>query len=202
MGVVLSRYLIRHELGARRRFGWYFLDDYAEWLGQREEQIADILALSPEQTADGKLQLAVVVAEAKYIDAANLGPKRKELQKQLRDTIRRINAAIFGDPGRLDRDLWLSRFSDLMLNGIQFPANSPLTWRRGGGRCGTAIATSSCEDIRMSSCQGHAIRPSAQTSLLWQRLRSRIRKCTRARNCETSCGTTGLAVTRRPFDAR
>ncbi len=43
MGVVLSRYMIRHELGAGRRFGWYFLDDYAEWLGQREEQIADVL---------------------------------------------------------------------------------------------------------------------------------------------------------------
>ena len=62
MGVVLSRYMIRHELGATRRFGWYFLDDYAEWLGQREEQIADILALTPEQTPDGKLQLAVILA--------------------------------------------------------------------------------------------------------------------------------------------
>lgn len=140
MGVVLSRYMIRHELGARHRFGWYFLDDYAEWLGQREEQIADILALSPEQTADGKLQLAVMVAESKYIDAASLATKRKESQKQLRDTVRRVNDAIFGDPRRLDRDLWLSRFSDLMLNGIQFPANSPIdlvAWRRAvrNGEC-------------------------------------------------------------------
>ena len=126
MGVVLSRYMIRHELGATRRFGWYFLDDYAEWLGQREEQIADILAISPEQTPDGKLQLAVITAESKYIDAASVAAKRKESQKQLRDTVRRINDAIFGDPKRLDRDLWLSRFSDLMLNGIQFPANSPI----------------------------------------------------------------------------
>ncbi|MBI4027034.1 MAG: DNA translocase FtsK [Verrucomicrobia bacterium] len=133
MGVVLSRYMIRHELGANRRFGWYFLDDYAEWLGQREERIADILALTPEQTADGKFQLAVIIAESKYIDHASLAAKRKESQKQLRDTVRRINDAIFGEPGRLDRDLWLSRFSDLMLNGIQFPANSPLdlaAWRR------------------------------------------------------------------------
>jgi S-DNA-T family DNA segregation ATPase FtsK/SpoIIIE len=133
MGVVLSRYMIRHELGTERRFGWYFLDDYAEWLGQREEQIADILALTPEETPDGKLQLAVIISEAKYIDAASLATKRKESQKQLRDTVRRINDAIFGDPKRLDRDLWLSRFSDLMLNGIQFPANSPIdlaAWRR------------------------------------------------------------------------
>ncbi len=138
MGVVLSRYMIRHELGATRRFGWYFLDDYAEWLGQREEQIADILALTPEQTPDGKLQLAVIVSESKYIDHASLSAKRKESQKQLRDTVRRIHDAIFGDPQRLDRDLWLSRFSDLMLNGIQFPANSPIdlsAWRK-AVRCG------------------------------------------------------------------
>lgn len=141
MGVVLSRYMTRHELGTNRRFGWYFLDDYAEWLGQREEQIADILALTPEQTPDGKLQLAVIISESKYIDHASLAVKRKESQKQLRDTVRRINDAIFGDPKRLDRDLWLSRFSDLMLNGIQFPANSPIdlaAWRRAvrDGECG------------------------------------------------------------------
>ena len=141
IGIVLSRYMIRHEIGTERRFGWYFLDDYAEWLGQREEQIADILALAPEQTADGKLQLAVTIAESKYIDAANLAAKRKESQKQLRDTVRRINDALFGNPKRLDRELWLSRFSDLMLNGIQFPANSPIdlaAWRRAvrEGRCG------------------------------------------------------------------
>jgi S-DNA-T family DNA segregation ATPase FtsK/SpoIIIE len=133
--------MIRHELGATRRFGWYFLDDYAEWLGQREEQIADILALTPEETPDGRLQLGVVIAESKYIDCASLAAKRKESQKQLRDTVRRINDAIFGDPKRLDRDLWLSRFSDLMLNGIQYPANSPIdlaAWRRAVryGECG------------------------------------------------------------------
>lgn len=141
IGVVLSRYMIRHEIGTARRFGWYFLDDYAEWLGQREEQIADILALAPEQTADGQLQLAVVIAESKYIDIGNLFAKRKESQKQLRDTVRRINDALFGNPKRLDRELWLSRFSDLMLSGIQFPANSSIdlaAWRRAvrEGRCG------------------------------------------------------------------
>ncbi len=144
MGVVLSRFMIRHEIGSDKRFGWYFLDDYADWLGQNEEQIADILALTPEQTMDGKFLLAVTVAESKYIDAANLAAKRKESQKQLRDTMRRAHDAIFGDPKRLDRDLWLSRFSDLMLNGIQFPANSPIdlaTWRRvvREGQCGMLL---------------------------------------------------------------
>jgi S-DNA-T family DNA segregation ATPase FtsK/SpoIIIE len=133
MGVVLSQYLIKHEIGAKRYLGWYFLDDYAEWLGQREQQIADLLALSPEKTSEGKMRLAVIVSESKYIDFNSLSPKRKESQKQLRDTMKRIGDAIFGDPTRLDRDLWLSRFSDLILNGIQFPASSEIDlsiWRR------------------------------------------------------------------------
>jgi DNA segregation ATPase FtsK/SpoIIIE, S-DNA-T family len=133
IGVVLSRYLIRYELGSDQLFGWYFLDDYSEWLGQREEQIADVLALNPQYGAQGKLQLAVVVTEAKYIDAPSLGAKRKESQKQLRDTVKRISDAVFGNPERLDRALWLSRLSDLILDGVQLPASSQLNlsdWRR------------------------------------------------------------------------
>lgn len=133
MGVVLSRYLIHHELGRDRYLGWYFLDDYADWLGQREQQTADILVLSPQVNKQGRLQLAVVISEAKYIDAASLAGKRKESQKQLRDTVKRINDALFGNPERLDRDLWLARLSDLILDGIRFPASANLTltdWRR------------------------------------------------------------------------
>lgn len=141
MGIVLSRYLVRHELGLDRYYGWYFLDDYADWLGQREEQIADILALSPERTPEGIYRLAVIITEAKYIDAANLAAKRKESQKQLRDTMKRINEAVFGSPARLDRELWLARLSDLILDGVQFPASANINladWRR-------AIRDGDCE---------------------------------------------------------
>ena len=133
IGVVLSKYLIQREVGDNRYFGWYFLDDYANWLGQKEEQIADILALSPEEAPDGSKRLAVVISESKFIDHTNLAVKRKESQKQLRQTLDRIAKALFGDPGRLDRDIWLSRFSDMVLNGIHFPANAQLRlseWRR------------------------------------------------------------------------
>jgi len=141
MGIVLSRFLIQQELGTGSYFGWYFLDDYAEWLGQREEQIADILALVPHTSVGGKMRLAVVVCESKFISAENLSSKRKESQKQLRDTMRRINDAIFGDPRRLDRALWLSRFSDLVLTGIRVPAGASIDlekWRR-------AIRSGNCE---------------------------------------------------------
>lgn len=133
MGIVLSRYLVRSELGAGRHFGWYFLDDYASWLGQREEQIADVMALSPEEV-DGRLRLTTLVVESKYIDAASLAAKRRESQNQLRHTVRRIREAVFGAPHRLDRELWLARLSDLLLDGVQFPASANLdldSWRRG-----------------------------------------------------------------------
>lgn len=141
MGIVLSRYLLRHELGPDRIYGWYFLDDYADWLGQREEQIADILALSPEIASDGQLRLAVLVAESKYVESSAVASKRKESQKQLRDTMRRIDEAVFGSPERLDRELWLARLSDLILDGVQFPASARVNlsdWRR-------AVREGSCE---------------------------------------------------------
>ena len=141
MGIVLSRYLLRNELGLDRLYGWYFLDDYADWLGQREEQIADILALSPEVTADGQFRLAVLITESKYIDSSAVAAKRKESQKQLRDTMKRVYEAVFGSPQRLDRELWLARLSDLILDGVQFPASARVNlsdWRR-------AIREGACE---------------------------------------------------------
>jgi len=126
MGVVLSYFLVRQELGQDKRMGCYFLDDYAEWLGEEGEQIADLLVISPEILPDGTRQLSIVVTEAKYIGDSSFAEKRKESQKQLRDSIRRIEQALFGDPPRLDRDLWLSRFSDLLLTGIPYSAGDPV----------------------------------------------------------------------------
>lgn len=132
IGVVLSRFLARQSLESDRLVGWYFLDDYASWLGAREETQADILALSPALDEAGQLVLRILVTEAKYVDAVSYAAKRKESEKQLRDTVRRIIDATT-EPNRMDRDSWLSRLGDLLLDGIQVPAASsvPLTeWRR------------------------------------------------------------------------
>ena len=133
IGVVLSRFLIFHELSDNDYFGWYFLDDYAEWLGLREGRIADILALSPSHTQDGKLRLDIVVSEAKYINASNLSAKKKESQRQLQDTFKRISDTIFGQPEHLDKPILLARLSDLVIDGIQLPASTNINlsdWRR------------------------------------------------------------------------
>ncbi|MFC0589605.1 FtsK/SpoIIIE domain-containing protein [Novosphingobium aquiterrae] len=133
IGVVLSRYLANRELGTQRQVGWYFLDDYAAWLGAREETQADILALAPREKADGRLELTILVTEAKYVSAGILGTKRKESARQVRDTVKRIREALLGEGERLDREAWRSRLADLVLDGIQIPAASPVdlgSWRR------------------------------------------------------------------------
>ena len=122
LGLVLSRFIIQDEIG-ESPVGWYFMDDYAYWLGQREEHLADILAISPSSDAEGGRNLILVVSECKYVDADGLGQAAKRSQSQLRQTVSRIHDAILGDPSRLDRDLWLSRVADMILDGIELPAH-------------------------------------------------------------------------------
>ena len=49
--------------------------------------------------------------------------RERTSRRQLPDTVQRIEDALFGDPGRLDRDLWLSRIADLLLDGTTAWAN-------------------------------------------------------------------------------
>jgi S-DNA-T family DNA segregation ATPase FtsK/SpoIIIE len=117
IGLVLSRALVAEEFGPQASVAWFLLDDYAEWLGQREQGIADILALSVVVDSDGTAKLRAVVTEAKYVVADMAAEGSRVSKNQLRQTVQRIEDALFGDPGRLDRDLWLSRISDLLLDG-------------------------------------------------------------------------------------
>lgn len=126
IGVVLSKAILQAEMEKEQIAGWFFLDDYATWLGQKEEQIADILALAPK-LVNGEAQLQVFISEAKFVDAKGVSEAKKNSSKQLRDTVSRMDSALFGDPGRLDRDLWLSRISDLLNDGIELPSGSPFT---------------------------------------------------------------------------
>lgn len=123
IGIVLSSYIVKCEIESNDFYGWYFLDDYAEWLGQKEEQIADLMLLHLKKK-DDKFCIGIIITEAKYIDYASLAAKRKESQKQLRDTVNRIRSALFDQPARMDRSLWLARLSNLIAGGIHVPSNS------------------------------------------------------------------------------
>lgn len=133
LGVVLSKLLVTSELGKTPSIGWFFLDDYASWLGKKEEQIADIMALCPKEE-DGKYSLQLIITECKYVDIKSLANSKKTSKKQLKDTVLRVNNAIFGNPSKLDRDLWLARISDMLVEGVEFYQDSSLSleeWREG-----------------------------------------------------------------------
>ncbi len=123
IGVVLSRRLIQEEIGDATPQSWFFLDDYASWLGRREGQIADLLALSPS-TWEGRSAVVVRATEAKYVTYAALSEARKKSRGQIEETVARLRSALFEDPGRLDRDLWLSRLSELLTDGLIRSPNS------------------------------------------------------------------------------
>ena len=82
IGVVLSRHLVRQELGHDQHCGWYFLDDYSPpgWdNGNSNSQIFSLFA--PRKQTDGTLRVNLVITEAKYIELENLAAKRKGVAK-------------------------------------------------------------------------------------------------------------------------
>jgi S-DNA-T family DNA segregation ATPase FtsK/SpoIIIE len=148
LGLVLSRYLLDHEFkaiagaGQRQSFNVYFLlDDYASWLAQRESRIADILGLCVEER-DGVPHLHVAVIESKYVASNAVAEAKKSSKAQLMATLSTFREALFGDPGRLDRDVWLARLADLLIDADIPPGCSGLLERtRAALRDGEALIT-------------------------------------------------------------
>jgi S-DNA-T family DNA segregation ATPase FtsK/SpoIIIE len=146
LGLVMSRHLVAHELlalsgsGSRPAFTVFFLlDDYATWLAQKESRIADLLGLCIEER-DGVVHLHIAICEAKYVGAPGAAEARRSSKAQLMATLSTFRSALFGDPGRLDRDVWLARLADLLLDADVPPACSDLLQRaRSGLRDGDAL---------------------------------------------------------------
>ncbi|AOF83508.1 ftsK/SpoIIIE family protein [Methyloversatilis sp. RAC08] len=133
LGLVLSCHLVAEEFAAQACVGqsfsvFFLLDDYADWLAQRESRIADILALCVEEADDG-IRLRIAVVESKYVAADGLADAKRSSKAQLMATLTTFRAALFGDPGRLDRDVWLSRLADLLIDAEIPPGLSGLLER-------------------------------------------------------------------------
>ena len=119
LGIVLSMEKIRQELGGVDfPLGWYFLDDFASWFGQREEQIADIMALAP-RVEDGEPVLRIAISEAKFVASKGYRAQAKKSAKQLHETVERIRRALDPLHKRIDREIWLHRLGDFMLEGVE-----------------------------------------------------------------------------------
>ena len=119
LGLVLSRHLVEYELGSGRKYVCLLLDDYAEWLGQSEDRIADLLVLSPSRSKSGDLQLDVVVTEAKFVDFDGVAAHARSSKKQLRDSLMLFEKALSDISAPSDQTIWLARLSDLLFEGLQ-----------------------------------------------------------------------------------
>lgn len=120
IGLVLSRHLLAEEFKALAKSGqvltaYFLLDDYASWFSQPESRIADILAINVEEREEG-IYVAVSIVESKYVGADGLAAARRSSKDQLLQTLDKFREALFGDPGRLDRDVWLSRLADMLVD--------------------------------------------------------------------------------------
>jgi DNA segregation ATPase FtsK/SpoIIIE, S-DNA-T family len=121
IGLVLSRYLLVDEFRAASGRGeqvltaYFLLDDYASWLSQPESRIADILALNVEEREDD-VRVVISIVESKYVHADSLAKARRDSKDQLLATLGMFREALFGDPGRLDRDVWLARLADMLID--------------------------------------------------------------------------------------
>lgn len=120
IGLVLSRHLLAEEFRAAAGGGqvltaYFLLDDYASWLSQPESRIADILALNVEEREEG-VRVVISIVESKYVAADGLAKARRDSKDQLLATLGMFREALFGDPGRLDRDVWLARLADMLID--------------------------------------------------------------------------------------
>lgn len=120
IGLVLSRYLLADEFKAQANGGkvltaYFLLDDYASWLSQPESRIADILAIYVEEMEEG-IRVVISIVESKYVGADGLAAARRSSKDQMLQTLDKFREALFGDPGRLDRDVWLARLADMLID--------------------------------------------------------------------------------------
>jgi DNA segregation ATPase FtsK/SpoIIIE, S-DNA-T family len=133
IGLVLSRYLLSEEFKAAASGGqiltaYFLLDDYASWLSQSESRIADILAINVDEREDG-VRVVISIVESKYVSSDGLAKARRDSKEQLLATLGMFREALFGDPGRLDRDVWLSRLADMLIDAEIPPGMTALMER-------------------------------------------------------------------------
>lgn len=122
LGVVLSMERLRRILQVNSLYiGWYFLDDFATWFGQKEEKIADIMAIAP-CIKDGKHILNLAISEAKYVASKGYQTHGRKSAQQLAETFNRISRALNPERSRIDKDIWLHRIGDLMIENME-PSN-------------------------------------------------------------------------------
>lgn len=115
LGLVLSQCELEQMLTRDRpgRTGWFFLDDYRQFLSLTGE-IADILAINFSEGPLGR-EIRLSVVEAKYVSADNLGPASKRSSGQLESTYTALHHRLLDTAANLAPSIWRNRLADMVL---------------------------------------------------------------------------------------
>ena len=87
-------------------------------LANAKRQIADIMAIAPRMV-DGSPILKVAISEAKFVSSRGYRTQAKKSAKQLEKTVARLGRAIDPKHKRIDREIWLHRLGDFMIEGME-----------------------------------------------------------------------------------
>lgn len=119
LGVVLAQREIDRLLKAGRenRTGWFFLDDFREWLDLTGE-MADILAVDFSIGPDGP-EVRLVLGEAKYASRETLVEHRKKSLRQLESTFTALHHRLLDTTSTLDPAIWRHRIADMVLEHME-----------------------------------------------------------------------------------
>lgn len=119
LGLVLSQREIERMLTHDResRTGWFFLDDYRDFLDLTGE-MADILAIDFSEGADGP-EIRLVVAEAKYCSRDTLPQHRKKSLGQLESTFTALSNRLMEGEASLAPTIWRNRLADMVLEHME-----------------------------------------------------------------------------------
>lgn len=119
LGLVLAQREIDRLLKAGRenRTGWFFLDDFREWLDLTGE-MADILAVDFSIGSEGP-EVRLVLAEAKYAGRDNLTEHRKRSLRQLEATFTALQHRLLDPRSTLDPAIWRHRIADMVLEHME-----------------------------------------------------------------------------------
>lgn len=93
---------------------WISLDDYRSWLSAAKGKIADLVAVSVVDHGTD-FEIVLVVAEAKFVSAANVQKESQEALKQVRDTADRLQAIFIDNEDPMAHASWCARMAELLV---------------------------------------------------------------------------------------
>ncbi len=116
IGIIIAQREVELLLAKGRvhRTAMFFLDEFKGWLDLSGE-IADILAVSLEESTVGQGRVCLIVAEAKCVSSNNLIESEKRSWRQVERTYAAISHRFAAGSSTVDPTIWRNRLADMLV---------------------------------------------------------------------------------------